>query len=72
MLRANLVETICADQDFGVLEDGKLTMSQQRTLTTKVANSILGCVGKSIAGRLREVILPLSLALVIQHLECCV
>ncbi|KAK4825029.1 hypothetical protein QYF61_023033 [Mycteria americana] len=53
MLRANLLETSSAGQDLGVLEDSKLTVSQQRTLTRQVANSILGCVGKSIAGRLR-------------------
>lgn len=72
MLRANLLETSSADQDLGVLEDSKLTTSQQCTLTANVANRILGCVRKSTAGRLREVIHPLSLTLVIQHLECCV
>lgn len=35
-----------------------------------VINPILGCSGKSVASRLREGILPFSLALVRPHLEC--
>ena len=48
----------------------KLTMSQQCTLKAKVANSILGCIRKSIASRSREV--TLCSELVKPHMRCCV
>lgn len=34
-------------------------------------NCLLGCVSKSVASRLREVIIPFYLALVRLHLKCC-
>ena len=57
------LESSLAERDLGVLVD-KLNTRQQCGLVAKAANSILGCIRKTIASRSREVILPLCLALV--------
>ncbi|KAK4810448.1 hypothetical protein QYF61_004228 [Mycteria americana] len=53
MLGADQLESSSAEKALGVLVDTKLTTSQQCTLATKKANSLLGCIRKSVASRWR-------------------
>ncbi|PKU43588.1 hypothetical protein llap_6109 [Limosa lapponica baueri] len=67
-LEVDLLESSPVDKDLEVLVENKVTMSHQCVLVDKKANGILGCIRKSVASRLREVILPLYSALVRPHL----
>ena len=58
-LGPDLLERSSEEKDLGVLVDNRLTMSQQCALVAKKVSGFLGCVKKSMASRLREVILPL-------------
>lgn len=62
-------ESSFADKD---LVDKKLNMNKQCAIAAKTTNSFLGSIRRSVASRLREVILSICSAPMRSHLECCV
>ena len=70
-LGADWLGSSSAGKDLGVLAESELSMGWQCALAAEEADSILGCFNKSIAGRLRDLIISLFLALVRLHQEQC-
>jgi len=64
-----MLQKTCVEKDLGVLVNNMLSMSEQSALEAKKGNGILGCIKKSVARRLREVILPLHSTLPMPQIE---
>ena len=71
-LGKDLLESRIVEKDLEVLVDEKLDMSQKCAFAARKANCVLGCFKRGVVSREREVIVPLYLALVRPHLECCI
>ena len=71
-LGEDVLQSSPAEKDLGVLVDKKLDMSQQCAPAARKANCVLGCIQTGVAGREREVTVPLYAALVRPHLQYCV
>ena len=71
-LEEERIEYNLAEENLGVLMDGKLDMSQQFVLAAQKANYIIGCIKGSMARRSKVVILLLYSVLMRSHLEYCI
>ena len=60
------------EKELGIVMDKKMNVSQQCALAVQKANSILGCIRRGLASRMREVIVLLCSGLLWPHVEYCV
>jgi len=71
-LGKDLTESRPPEKDLGVLVNGKPNMYQQCVLAAQKTNGILDCIKRSLASRVRKVIVPFYSNFVRPHLEDCV
>ncbi|KAJ7401862.1 hypothetical protein BTVI_91914 [Pitangus sulphuratus] len=66
------IENSSEEKNLGVLVDEKISVTQQCALAAQKANHILGCIRRSVASSLREVVLTFYSTLVRPYLEFCI
>jgi len=66
------LESSPEEKSLGVSTDERFGMSWQCLLAAQKANTVLGCIKRSVTSRSREVILPFYSALVRPHQEYCI
>lgn len=71
-LEADLLERSSVEKDLNILVDSRLTMSQKCAPVAKKVKDILGYNKRSVARRLREMILPLYPAAQSARLDYCI
>ncbi|KAJ7395722.1 hypothetical protein BTVI_151964 [Pitangus sulphuratus] len=71
-VRDEQTENSPAKKNLGVLVDERLDSSWQCVLEAQKATCILGYIKRIVAGRSREMILPLYSTLIRPHMEYCV
>ena len=66
------LESTEEERDLGVIISSDLKVANQCNKAMRKASQMLGCIGRGISSRKREVVMPLYKSLVRPHLEYCV